>query len=620
MAAPKKKPAPRRHLWIGALVVGIVVAAPLLVVGAAQAMSGGRPLPGVKVAGLSAATSPDVLEKALRERVDEINEKGFDFQFDDKRVAVMPTVSATADLDLTYDLVTFDVDATLADAQNYGRTGSWLTRIGQTLAAVIGQAQLPLHYTLDDERFTSVLKDNFGQFDKPTVDTSFVDAGGSVGVRTGKQGTVLNYDAGIAALRSSLDLGKVPPAFTLSSVSDITPATEAEAQEFLAKVEDVLAAAPATLTVRDKTYTVGRNELLSWLTLNANRSGRKLALDAETVKEKLAAIAAEVNVTPQEGKFAIENGKVKEFQVGTTGWELDQAASAAELSKELLKGENTVALVGNEVEPQTTTAETGDLGITELIGTGKSNFAGSPVNRRHNIAVGAAAVNGSLIKDGEEFSLIKTLGKIEASTGYRTELVIKGNKTIPEYGGGLCQIGTTTFRAALASGLPITERRNHSYRVRYYEPAGTDATIYDPKPDFRFMNDTGHAVLIQTRIDGDELIFEFWGTSDGRIAKQSTPKVTNIVVPPPTKIIETTDLKPGEKKCTESAHNGADASFTYTVTMPDGEVKTQVFKSRYKPWQAVCLLGVKKETAPVEEEEEEKEEVPIENINVNDSV
>ena len=70
---------------------------------------------------------------------------------------------------------------------------------------------------------------------------------------------------------------------------------------------------------------------------------------------------------------------------------------------------------------------------------------------------------------------------------------------MPEYGGGLCQIGTTVFRAAVNSGLPITERRPHAYRVVYYEPAGFDATIYDPRPDLRFINDTENYILIQTK-------------------------------------------------------------------------------------------------------------------------
>jgi vancomycin resistance protein YoaR len=201
-------------------------------------------------------------------------------------------------------------------------------------------------------------------------------------------------------------------------------------------------------------------------------------------------------------------------------------------------------------------------------------------------------VNGSLIAPGEEFSLLKTLGVIDGENGWFPELVIKGNETKPEFGGGLCQIGTTTFRAALNSGLDITMRQNHSYRVRYYEPAGTDATIYDPLPDFRFINDTGHYILINTDIKGDNLIFEVWGTKDGRSVNPIKSRVYNIVAAPPMKLVETLELPPGKKKCTETEHAGADAEFTYKVTYADGKVGEEIFKSHYRPWQAVCLIGV----------------------------
>jgi len=191
---------------------------------------------------------------------------------------------------------------------------------------------------------------------------------------------------------------------------------------------------------------------------------------------------------------------------------------------------------------------------------------------------------------------LDALGEIDGTTGYLQELVIKGNQTIPEYGGGLCQIGTTSFRAALASGMPVTARQNHSYVVSYYNDEnglpGTDATIYDPAPDFRFLNDTGNYVLFQTRIEGNDLYFELWGTDDGRVAAQTKPVVWNRVAPPPTKYVDTTDIPPGTEKCTESAHAGIDAAFTYTVTYPDGEKKEETFQSHYRPWQAVCLRGV----------------------------
>jgi len=108
--------------------------------------------------------------------------------------------------------------------------------------------------------------------------------------------------------------------------------------------------------------------------------------------------------------------------------------------------------------------------------------------------------------------------------GYLPELVIKKGETIPEYGGGLCQVSSTAFRGAVQAGLEITERQNHAYPVRYYSPQGTDATIYPPHPDLRFKNNTPAYILIQTKIKGNKLYFEFYGSDDGRKVELIGPK------------------------------------------------------------------------------------------------
>jgi len=98
---------------------------------------------------------------------------------------------------------------------------------------------------------------------------------------------------------------------------------------------------------------------------------------------------------------------------------------------------------------------------------------------------------------------------IAFQVGWPDLTLIKGKDLIKEYGGGLCQVSTTMFRAAMYSGLEITERFPHSLPVSYYNPQGFDAAIYGPHPDFRFINDTNSNVLVQTRIKGTKLFFEF---------------------------------------------------------------------------------------------------------------
>ena len=103
--------------------------------------------------------------------------------------------------------------------------------------------------------------------------------------------------------------------------------------------------------------------------------------------------------------------------------------------------------------------------------------------------------------------------------------MIKEDKTIPEYGGGLCQVSTTLFRAAVYSGLKITERRSHSYAVRYYSPTGFDATIYPPYTDLKFENTTPGHLYLQSNIQGTKITFQIFGTGDGRTVKLTGPNV-----------------------------------------------------------------------------------------------
>src|SRR3990167_3183667 len=101
--------------------------------------------------------------------------------------------------------------------------------------------------------------------------------------------------------------------------------------------------------------------------------------------------------------------------------------------------------------------------VLEILGTGYSNFSGSPTNRVKNIRHAVVdKLNWVLIKPDEVFSLLSALRPFTIEGGYLPELVIKGDEIKPEVAGGLCQVGSTTFRAVMNSGLPVTARRNHS--------------------------------------------------------------------------------------------------------------------------------------------------------------
>lgn len=245
---------------------------------------------------------------------------------------------------------------------------------------------------------------------------------------------------------------------------------------------------------------------------------------ANTITPAIDQPAIDARFTLEQGESA--SPRVTQFAVPQTGQQLDVARTASHLAAKLAHRENVVPLAVDVTNPQITgNSDIENLGLTSLLSIGESDFAGSPKNRIYNIEVGAARFHGLLIPPGQEFSFNQYLGPVNRAAGFLPELVIKENVTTPELGGGLCQVSTTAFRAALNAGLAITARRSHSYIVRYYGQPGLDATIYPPSTDLRFINNTPSYVLIQTKVSGAKLTFEFWGTNDGRQTEIAGPVV-----------------------------------------------------------------------------------------------
>ncbi|MFA5029890.1 MAG: VanW family protein [Patescibacteria group bacterium] len=510
-------------------------------------------------------------------------------------------IDALADPDLSREIFSFDNHRTIYQAFPFARQDNWFKNLLRQKSLFLSGKQFEAQFNLDEETLKKLLKQRFSQFEKPAQNAkpvvSFSGGDYNLEITGDEAGVSLDYGQAIGQLKDNLKKLDNQPV----ELKGIIEKPTVEKKDVLDKsylVEKILNLKQPQLTESGQTWEIGKNSLSAMLEFQKLDGQITVGLSRDSFLAWLEKnVIPKVNVAPVDAKLQMKGGKITEFSAHRDGKEINVEQTFNDLNNNLLLGKNPTEISVKSIQPKIATGSINDLGIKEIIGVGQSSFAGSPNNRRHNIKNGAQKLHGILIKPTEEFSLINALGDVDAATGYLPELVIKENKTTPEYGGGLCQIGTTVFRAALASGLPITERRNHSYNVTYYLEnglPGTDATIYIPHPDVRFVNDTGNYILIQSRLSGDNLYFEFWGTKDGRSASRTTPKVWGWVSPAATKYIETTDLKPGAKKCTENSHKGVNASFDYTVIYPSGEKKETNFTSHYKPWQAVCLIGVEK--------------------------
>ncbi|OGG24237.1 hypothetical protein A3A79_03555 [Candidatus Gottesmanbacteria bacterium RIFCSPLOWO2_01_FULL_43_11b] len=325
--------------------------------------------------------------------------------------------------------------------------------------------------------------------------------------------------------------------------------------------------------------------------------------NSNVLDETLELLEDDINIPVSDALFQFNQGRVTMFRPSREGRSLNIDETKKQFEKILSTVPQTkdhifsVPLVVDTIAPSITTDEVNDFGIKELIGQGYSTFAGSIAGRVHNIVLAASRINGVLIKPGEVFSFNDTVGDISAATGYQSAYIIKDGRTVLGDGGGVCQVSTTLFRAALAAGLPVIERYAHAYRVHFYEDGGfkpgLDATVYSPNYDLKFTNNTNNYILIQAKTDTRKqtLTFELYGTGDGRTAQILNHKVWDITPAPPDLYQDDPTLAPGEVKQVDWAAKGAKASFDYLVTKNGETLTKKTFFSNFRPWQAVYLRG-----------------------------
>lgn len=602
-----KKPEAKIWHWSRNVIIAVIILAVLIIISAPvlayeisyrDKIFQGVFVDGINVGGMTKSQALD----ALNRDEDNIKSAGLNFIYENHNYNQPITAVSPTDPDLAFEYLDFQVDQMVDQAYSFGRKGTVAVMFSDQLKALLAKKIIPLEYNLNESELTKALQNQFGSLEKPGADAKLVFAdNGEVSVSPDADGFVIDYSQALAALKNEISLVKINP-ITLQTKSSVASVRQAEAEKLLPNVREILNQGDLTLKYTpkpdqpnsdlNKSWQFKSADYKNWLAFAKTDAQVIVQFSPELMASELDAIASEIDVPPQDAKFQMTDNKVTEFVPALPGLELDRDLTLKNLNQEFINNKNSlVDLAVKESEPANKTADSNSLGIKELIGVGVSDFANSHVNRIKNIMNAVKHLNGIIIPPGE-FSTVDAIGDVNADTGYFPEFVIKGDRTLPEYGGGLCQIGTTMFRAALYSGLPITERKPHSYIVSYYKPLGMDATIYGPHPDLRFNNDTGNNILLQIKVDGTKLTFEFWGSSDGRKVEITDPVVYNRTPQPPDRLIENPELKPGDKVKKETGRGGADTYFYRHITKGDGSKIDETFRSHYIPWPNIYEVGV----------------------------
>lgn len=486
-------------------------------------------------------------------------------------------------------------EPSISKAYNVGRFGS-IKQILKDQFSLIFTKNFTFSVNLYNDAVKSLLFRETNKFLEPEINASFsFDKDNNLIITPEKLGDSIDIQNVINTINQNANLLN-KDSITFNIIPTTPSITKEKLEPFLNFAEIISKTTNINFYYQTHQWKINSKTLVTWLTLKPDN---KITIDSKKLEAFFSASVLPYIDSPVENsRFKMENEILVETSKGKSGNFVDIEKITKQIESNFLQI-NNLSLPDNsfdinietiQIEPKITQATISQYKIRDLVGTATTNFSGGSKDRQKNIEVGASKLSGILIAPGEEFSTVLNIGEVTEEAGFVKEFVIKEGQTIKELGGGLCQVATTLFRTALNAGLPITERINHAYVIPYYGP-GLDATIYGPHPDFRFVNDTGNYLLLQGKAVNNEVSFEFYGVNDKRVVEISKPKLYDEKPIPKDRYFVSSDLKPGETKCTTTTHKGITADVTYSVTYPDGTVKTKLFHSIYQPWPKVCLIG-----------------------------
>jgi vancomycin resistance protein YoaR len=591
---------PRRRFDLPGLLTAIVAAlavACLTVMIGLFAFAGGarvlyreRALPGVSAGGIDlSGLDRAQIEAALAESLPYPQQGAVVLQDAGRYWAATP-----AELGLAIDA------ASMADqALAVGRQGSLQAQLSEQSRAWAQGVVVPSAVVFDHAAATAYLERLAAEIDQPPVEAEIRLQDGRVEATPGSVGRVLDIDATLAALEPAFaqqqDVGLALP------VSEIRPQIlDAEADAARART---LLSRPLVLKADDAgPWAIQPPELAALLqfTPSGDPAHYALELSPGQLSSRLDALAPDLERKPENARFIFNDDTrqldlLREAVVGRT---LDTQASIQAIQQAINRGESEVPLAFTTQEPTVRSDATAEsLGITENVVAVSTYFSGSSEGRIQNIRTAASQFHGYLVAPGETVSMAEMLGDISLDTGYTEALIIFGDRTIQGVGGGVCQVSTTLFRAAFFGGYPIVERYPHAYRVLYYEQGpnspgpGMDATVFVPRVDFKFTNDTPNWLLMETYLYGEQLLWKFYSTPDGRTVEWSSSGPRNVVEAPKPLYRENEDLKKGKIKQVDYEADGMDVTIYRTVSRQGEVLYDDTIKTHYLPWRAIYEFG-----------------------------
>jgi vancomycin resistance protein YoaR len=476
-----------------------------------------------------------------------------------------------------------NAQATAQSAFNVGRNGNLLENVGKRFSSV----NLPLIAQVDAAQFQTRVKTLSEPFIFAARNAAIVVASGKYVVRSDTTGQSLDFTGAIKNFvgnpnLTELELQTVAVPATLKK-ADLEPI--AEKANLL--VRNVVLQYTPPGTDKNLVQNLSAEEVRNLFFVK--RDG--LIPDNSAIAKTLSKVGSRFDRDPINARYKSAGaGFIKTKD--QLGFKLDQTVAAKLLAGEILNPETTQIVLPVIVnKPSITSASLPDPKSFSLISSATTTFYGSSSARIQNVYTAIGHLNGYVVPTDGVFNFNDAVGNIGLENGFTEGLIISQGRTVKGVGGGVCQASTTAFRALYKAGLPIIERNQHAYRVRYYDPIiGMDAAVYQPSLNLRMKNDTGGPILVRASARGLSATVQLYGIASKRKVIISNPRILWRIPAPASKTEVDYSLRPGQVKQVDWSADGYGVRVNRTVIDASG-TRNDVLSTKYRPWQAVYAIG-----------------------------
>jgi vancomycin resistance protein YoaR len=571
--AVRRRAAARSRTWTRLGIAGLVVLAAVVVVPLFFAGSKGKLAQGTRIGGLDVGgLAPSEAKAVLNARAKRLETVPITFIAGGKRFRVTArTVGVAADWGAA-------VDEAMKDGGGFGIVRGY-RRIGLELFPQEIVAPTHAYDAALDYKLSLIAR----AVDTPHRDAQLVRRGLRVTIAAGSTGLTLDRGAARELIVDRLaSFSRLPVALPIRvDAPRVTVASLTAAQRRASRV----VSAPVRAKVAGKTLRIPRWRLATILNLDT------LRFSGPAADAYFARLAKQVDHDPVDATWSI-HGSTVAVVPAKPGLALDIPRAAKELLAAASRPANrVVSLPLTTAQPDRSTAQARAMGITGTVGSYETFYGGDP-NRIHNVRLVAHLVDDKLIAPGATFSFNGTTGERSAEKGFLEAPVIVNGELQTGLGGGVCQVSTTVFNAAYEAGLPISARTNHALYISHY-PLGRDATVNYPDIDLKFVNDTGHWLLLRTWVGSSSLTAVLYGTPVHRRVESVAQPLRVVAQPPVEKTVDAT-LKPGEVEVDDSGVPAQTTSVERKVYAAGGKLLSdQTFYSSYRSEPKVIRVGPK---------------------------